>query len=302
MPGKGGAQIVCSECAQNDRVQRGARLGTVVRVQTVSDGPNGVCSATEVTVRWDDGETVALNPMAPRGQPESPSGVVWQQAPDEIAQELIRLAAEEAAVDKELHRTLSDIARLESRGSRELEPEPEPEPEPERDREAPSQLARSLTQDVFSRLLEHPGLSKAERSGLRSMQQERRRARQSEQAEPEPEEEEDDGAGTGLFFDDGPEPPQRTWYPPAPPPPPPTRFSPPLYTFHQPSLRRSEERLDAASTELAALQQLQHGRPPASGPAGAGGLARLPSTDGGGSALESVWVQIAALRAELGLG
>ena len=102
MPGKGGAQIVCSECAQNDRVQRGARLGTVVRVQTVSDGPNGVCSATEVTVRWDDGEKVALNPMAPRGQPESPSGVVWQQAPDEIAQELIRLAAEEAAVDQEL--------------------------------------------------------------------------------------------------------------------------------------------------------------------------------------------------------
>eukprot|EP01045_Picozoa_sp_COSAG04_P052243 COSAG04_NODE_22161_length_360_cov_0.766284_1_plen_34_part_10 len=34
MPGKGGAQIVCSECAQNDRVQRGARLGTVVCVQT----------------------------------------------------------------------------------------------------------------------------------------------------------------------------------------------------------------------------------------------------------------------------
>ena len=82
MPGEHGAQIVLRECAAHDRVKReGALVGEVVRVQEVADGPNGICSATEVKVRWDDGEEVNLNPMAPRGDPDSPVGVVFWDPP-----------------------------------------------------------------------------------------------------------------------------------------------------------------------------------------------------------------------------
>ena len=139
-----------------------------------------------------------------------------------VAAEVKRLAAEERAADAELRATLSQIAALQSCG----EPEPESEPEPDDD----PALARTLTQEAYSRLVEHPKLSAAERERVRSVaaaRQERKAAGARSEEEGDDEEEDDDGAGTGLFFRH-PSNPARTW---------------------------SQERLDAASMELEALRE-----------------------------------------------
>ena len=93
MPGAHATQIVADECAAGDRVKRGELCGTVTSVRSVSDGPNGICTATEVTIRWDEDEgdgkggggEVRLNPMALPGDPACPAGVVFWQPPDEQA-------------------------------------------------------------------------------------------------------------------------------------------------------------------------------------------------------------------------
>ena len=47
-------------------------------MQTVSDGPHGMCASTEVTVQWEGAsEAVRLNGMAPHSSECSPSGVLW---------------------------------------------------------------------------------------------------------------------------------------------------------------------------------------------------------------------------------
>jgi hypothetical protein len=187
-----------------------------------------------------------------------------------VAAEVQRLAAEERAADAELRATLSQIAELQSCG----EPEPEPEPEPDAD----PALVRTLTQEAYSRLVEHPKLSAAERERVRSVaaaRQERKAAgvRSEEEGDDDEEEDDDDGAGTGLFFRH-PSNPARTW---------------------------SQERLDAASMELEALREIQHVRGP---PEGSDDLplARVDSQVAQASELERVWMDVAALREQLGLG
>ena len=80
MPGAHGSQIVMRDCAEGDAVRRtqSGVLGTVTCVQTVSDGPHGMCASSEVTVQWEGAsEAVRLNGMAPRSSECSPSGVLW---------------------------------------------------------------------------------------------------------------------------------------------------------------------------------------------------------------------------------
>ena len=80
MPGAHGSQIVMRDCAEGDAVRRtqSGVLGTVTCVQTVSDGPHGMCASTEVTVQWEGAsEAVRLNGMAPHSSECSPSGVLW---------------------------------------------------------------------------------------------------------------------------------------------------------------------------------------------------------------------------------
>ena len=185
-----------------------------------------------------------------------------------IAAEMRRLEAQDRATEAELRRTLSQIVRLQRGQSR--VPEPEPEQERAASDEGGAELARTLTQEVFSRLAEHPQLSEAEREHVRSLAAARTERRP---AAEDDEEEEDDGTGTGLFADKPPRQPVRTW---------------------------SQERLDAASTELAALREIRHARDPAAEfeiP-----LQRVDSQVEQASELERIWMEVATLREQLGLG
>ena len=80
-----------------------------------------------------------------------------------IAAEMRQLEADDRATEAELQRTLSQITRLLS--DQPCEPEPEPEVEPDEDG---PELARTLTQEVFTRLVEHPNLSEGERARVRA--------------------------------------------------------------------------------------------------------------------------------------
>ena len=187
-----------------------------------------------------------------------------------IAAEMRNLDAQDRATEAELRRTLSQIERLQRGQSCEPEPEPEPEQEGAASDEDAAELSRTLTQEVFSRLSEHPQLSEAEREHVRALAAARK---ERMPAAEDDDEEEDDGAGTGLFSQKPSRQPPRTW---------------------------SQERLDAASTELEALREIRLVRDPAAEfevP-----LQRVDSQVEQASELERIWMEVATLREQLGIG
>ncbi len=193
-------------------------------------------------------------------------------ASEAIVAEMRHLEAHDREMETELRQTLSQIERLQ-RGQP-CEPEPEPEPAQAavaaRDADDGPELARTLTQEVFSRLVEHPNLSEEERARVRALGVARR-----ERMEDREEDEDDDGAGTGLFTQSRPSKPARSW---------------------------SQERLDAASTELEALREIQGVRGTSRQGEVKIPLQRVDSQVAQASELERVWMEVAALREQLGLG
>jgi hypothetical protein len=198
-------------------------------------------------------------------------------ASEAITAEMRTLEAQDRETETELRQTLSEIERLQR--SQPCEPEPEPEPEPEaaasaaRDGEDGPELARTLTQEVFSRLVEHPNLSEEERARVRALGAARNERMAADDEEDD--DGDDDGAGTGLFTHDRPPKPARSW---------------------------SQERLDAASTELEALREIQGARGASEHDEFEIPLQRVDSQVEQASELERVWMEVATLREQLRLG
>ena len=82
MPGNHNEKLTVqgvSKCKIDDVVKHlpDGPIGKVTKIQTVADGPNGVCTSTEVTVTWENGNMNRLNPRAPPSHEDSPSNVVY---------------------------------------------------------------------------------------------------------------------------------------------------------------------------------------------------------------------------------